>query len=543
MAEDEEGMEGNLQFVKKTLIGDEARQALKRGVDIVANVVKATLGPRGRLVVLDRGVSMGLTPICTKDGVTVANHVNAVEPEERLGAHLCREASQKTVDCAGDGTTTAAVLLQAMVGHGLRLLAAGANAAAMKRGMDVAAGAIGDQVRKAAIPADGARLHEIAMISSNSDEEVARMVCDAAEKVGKDGVMLIEESSSSRSEITIVDGLQLNMGYDDTSQYFMTNIDSAQGVFADCLVFLYEGTIGTGKQLVNLLRIAADTGRPLLIIAGDYEPVAISTLVKNKIQNNIMCAGIRTGAWGPRRREMLKDIAILTGATPFTEDSGRKIESVTFADLGSCKKVIVSRKTTVLSEGCGQKSALEARIKFIRSQIEASREKDEKAALEARLAGLAGGIAIFRVGADTETAMKEKKDRVDDAMHAVRCAMAEGIVAGGGVALVAAVARASYAVMNDEACGVDIIALACEEPMKQIAENSGISGDAVLAKVKPAAVHGFGFNARTGKYENLIEAGVIDPASVVIEALRNATSIASMILSTEALIAEVEKEE
>lgn len=534
-----------MSFRKKILVGDEARQALKRGVDAVANPVKATLGPRGRLVVLDRSRYMGLgqTPLVTKDGVTVANHVDAEDPCEKLGAALCREAAQRTVDNAGDGTTTSCLLVQSMVNSGIRLLASGANSAALRRGMEKASEAVQTALEYAAKDAGKDTLRQIALVSANGDEEVASLVFDAAEAVGKDGIMLVEDSPNSQSGLTVVDGMQVLAGYDDTSPFFITDMDKAQAMFEDAYVLLYEGTIGMAKTLVPLLSEVQKAGRPLLIVAGDYSPEALSVLVLNR-SKGIWAAAVRSGAFGSRRKELLKDIAVLTGGTAITDDCGRKLEGVTLADLGSAKKVIVDRKVTTISQGGGDMKVIADRVTALRRQIEESKDKAEKEACEQRLAGLAGGIAVIRVGADTDTAMKEKKDRVDDAMHAVKCAAAGGIVVGGGVALLAARVEAmKLKLAGDEQFGAQVVIRACEEPMRQIAENAGVSGDAAVEKVGPACRFGMGFNARTGVYENLDEAGVWDPANVVIEALKNAASQASMILGTEALSAEIPMED
>jgi chaperonin GroEL len=528
---------------KIIVCGDEARKALLRGVDAVANPVKATLGPRGRNVVLDRSLSMGLSPLVTKDGVTVANFVLPNDPLDRLGAHLCREAAQKTVDHAGDGTTTSTLLVQAMCHAGMRLLASGANSAALKRGMDKASEAVIDAVKRMAAPVSGDMIRQIAAISANGDEDIGRLIASAVERVGKDGIMTVEESSTLETHLEVVDGMQIPSGY--LSPNFITDVERMQVVFEDALILLYEGTIGTAKSLVPILKQLSEASQPLLIVAGDYNNEALAALVLNKAKNGLWTCAVRSSAFGTRRKELLCDIAALTGGKAITEDTGIKLESVKLSDLGGAKKIIVDRNSTTITRGAGSLKDIEGRVLECRTLLEQTKDATEKKQLHERLAGLAGGIAVIKVGAATEAEMREKKDRVEDAMHAAKCAAEEGIVAGGGLALLRASnsARRSLDLAPDEAMGAQIVLEACEAPLKQIADNAGVSGEAVVEKVRPVAGHGYGFNARSGKYEDLVEAGVIDPSKVVTEALKNATSIAGAILTSDAVVAEVPKEE
>ena len=528
-------------LTKIILSGDEARQALLRGVDAVANPVKATLGPRGRNVVLDRSISMGLTPLVTKDGVTVANFVLPNDPLEKLGAHLCREAAQKTVDHAGDGTTTSTLLVQAMCHAGMRLLASGANPAALKRGMEKAAELIAAQVKASASPVAGDMIKQIATVSANGDEKIGELIAQAVEKVGKDGVIQLEESQTLETYLEIVDGLQIPSGY--LSPNFVTDPERMQVVYENALILLYEGTIGTAKSLVPLLKQINEVNQPLLIIAGDYNNEVLAALVLNR-RNGILSCAVKSGAFGDRRRELLRDIAALTGGVAITEDQGIKLESVLLAQLGKAKKVVVDHQLATIAQGEGKAKDIEGRILEARTLLEREKDATARKALQERLAGLAGGIALIRVGAATEAEMREKKDRVEDAMYAAKCAAQEGIVPGGGLALLRASqeVRRELQLEQEEMLGAQIVLDSCSEPLKQIAENAGLSGDAVVEKIRPTAKFGYGLNARTGKYEDLLEAGVIDPCKVVTEALKNATSIAAVILTSEAVVAEVNKE-
>jgi len=535
-----------MQFKRELLFGDEARAALQRGIACVANPVKCTLGPKGRKVILDRTLSQNGTPLCTRDGVTVSNHCDAVDPFERLGAHLCREAANRTVDNAGDGTSATCLLVQEIVKNGMRMLASGANAAALERGIAIAAKAVEARIRRDSFPA-GDLISEIARISSNGDEEISSLVVKAAAAAGPDGVMLIEESLTAESSLETVDGIRIMQGYSNTSPYFITNLEKAVTEFKNPLVLLWEGTLGGYKTMLPLLKLAAEAGRPLFIVAGDYSNEMLALLIKNKVEAGVLSCAIRSGAFGSARKELMRDIASLTGGTSFLDEMGRKLDTVTLAELGSADRVVVDRNFTTISHGHGKQSDLAARVQMLRSAIEETHDKSEKLSLEKRLAMLAGGIAVIRVGAATETAMREKKDRCDDALHAVRSAIETGVVIGGGVALMRAgmACESSIKATGDEMFGVRAILDSCSAPMRQIAENAGTSGDSVVQRVREfTGIPGsYGYNALTGKYGSLRDEGVLDPCGVVCEALRNASSIASLILTTECLSAEVLKEE
>lgn len=501
--------------------GEESRAKILKGADLLADAVKVTLGPKGRNVVIGRRM-FGLDPAVTKDGVTVANVVSPTDPCEQIGADLIRSAAQKTVDNAGDGTTTSVVLAQAMLHAGFKALESGASPIAVKRGMDKACEAIVAAIRKMSIPVSGDMLYQVANISSNGDSAIAKIVADAIGRVGKDGVVTVEESRTLETHLEVVSGLQLASGY--LSPYFMTNHETMRCEYENVLVCLWEGKLSSAKALVPLVKIANAEARPLLIIGGDYEHEALAVLATNRIRGGLQVCAVTTGAFGDRRRELLRDIGSLTGAKPFTEDLGAKIDSITLEDLGTARKIVVDQNKTLLI------GTLEpqARAADVRRQMEQAHGV-EKAHLQARLAGLTGGVAIIKVGAATEVEMKEKKDRAEDAMYAVKAAVEEGIVVGGGKSLVNAV---SMLTLEDEGAG--IVMDACLSPVRQILVNAG--GDADHAYL--IGPDEWGYNAATGKHENLIEAGVIDPAKVVIEALKNAVSVAGMILTTEAMVAE-----
>jgi chaperonin GroEL len=519
---------------KIVLHGEASRAAILRGVDLLANAVKVTLGPKGRNVVIGRRF-MGMDPVVSKDGVTVANVVDPQDVTEKIGADLIRSAAQKTVDTAGDGTTTSVVLAQAMLHAGFESLKSGASPIAVKRGMDKACAAIVEAVRKMAVPVTGDMVFQVANISANGDGAIGRIVAEAVEKIGKDGVVTVEESRTLETSLEIVNGLQLNSGF--ISPYFITNPETMKCEYQDVSVLLWEGKLSSAKSLVNVLRGCTT---PLLIVAGDYEQEAIAILATNRIKTGFQVAAIRTGAFGDRRREILRDLAALVGGQAFTEDIGAKIESVTQDQLGKAQKISISEtKTLIVGEGLG----VADRADDIRRQMQTTFGVG-KAHLQARLAGLTGGVAVIKVGAVTEVEMREKKDRVEDAMYATKAAVDEGIVAGGGVALLWAAASSTLGGHGtEEMRGVHIVWNACAAPLKQIAENAGLVGRDVLEKTA-AMCHGpgafnFGYNAATDTYEDLVLAGVIDPAKVVIEALKNAVSVAGMILTTEAMVAEV----
>lgn len=503
--------------------GAESREKILKGADLLADAVKVTLGPKGRNVVIGRR-AFGLDPAVTKDGVTVANVVDPVDPCEKIGADLIRSAAQKTVDNAGDGTTTSVVLAQAMLHAGFKALESGASPIAVKRGMDKACEAIIEAIRKMSIPVSGDMLYQVANISSNGDVAVARIVSDAIERVGKDGVVTVEESRTLETHLEVVAGLQLASGY--LSPYFMTNPQTMKCEYENTLVCLWEGKLSSAKALVPLLKLAMERACPLLIIGGDYEHEAIAVLATNKISGRLQVCAVTTGAFGDRRRELLRDIASITGAKAFTEDLGAKIDNVTLEDLGTARKIVVDQnKTLILGT-----SEPQARAEEVRRQMDEAHGV-EKAHLQARLAGLTGGVAIIKVGAATEVEMKEKKDRAEDAMYAVKAAVEEGIVPGGGYALM----WGCQGLLCDGP-GPLIVANACDVPAKQIRENAGIDW---LPECFPAELPSRGgFNVVTELFEDLIAAGVIDPTKVVIEALKNAVSVAGMILTTEAMVAE-----
>lgn len=527
-----------MAFVLKAKIvhhGQESRDAILRGVDLLANAVKVTLGPKGRNVVIGRR-AFGHDPMVTKDGVTVASHVNPTDPCEQIGADLLRSAAQKTVDNAGDGTTTAVVLAQAMLHAGFKALEAGASPIAIKRGMDRACEAITAAIRQMAIPATGDMLLSVARISSNGDESLAQIVSDALAQVGKDGVITVEESRTLNTHLEVVTGLQLNSGF--LSPYFITNPHTMKCEYDNPLICLWEGKLSSAKALVPLLNVQDMHERPLLIIAGEYDNEAISVLAINRIRKHRQICAVTTGAFGDRRRELLRDVAAITGATAFTEDLGAKIENVMVTDLGTARKIIVDEKRTLV---IGSQSAAE-RISDVHKQL-LSAEGVEKLHLQARLSGLTGGVAIIKVGAVTEVEMKEKKDRAEDAMYAVKAAAEEGVVEGGGMALIRAGLYIAERTDFDFSGpgerivlrpGERIVLHAIGSPLKQIAENAGETG--VMDKVR---TQGCGYDAAADVYHDLIAAGILDPAKVVIEALKNAVSVAGMILTTEAMVAEV----
>jgi chaperonin GroEL len=508
--------------------GEESRAKILKGADLLANAVKVTLGPKGRNVVIGRRM-FGHDPMVTKDGVTVANVVNPSDPCEQIGADLVRSAAQKTVDNAGDGTTTAVVLAQAMLHAGFEALKDGASPIAVKRGMDKACEAIVAAVRKMSIPVTGRMLHQVANISSNGDETLAAIVTDAVSRVGKDGVVTVEESRTLETHMEVVTGLQLNAGY--LSPFFMTNLQTMKCEYENPMVLLWEGKLSSAKALVPLLKIVNQEARPLLIVGGDFENEAIAVLATNRIKNGLQLCAVTTGAFGDRRREILRDIAAITGANAFTEDLGAKIENVVFGDLGNARKIVADQDKTLIVAG-EDSETVQGRIADIRKQVGQS-SGVEKAHLEARLAGLTGGVAVIKVGAVTEVEMKEKKARAEDAMYAVKAALDEGIVVGGGYALLWA---GNHARIDAGDPGAKIVFKAINAPANQIAANAGISGPADTARLRDDRS---GFNALTGRMEmDLIADGVIDPAKVVVEALKNAVSVAGMILTTEAMVAE-----
>jgi len=525
---------------KQITYGDDSRQAILRGVNRLADTVRVTLGPRGRNVVLDKKYG---SPLITKDGVTVAKEIELKEPLENMGAQMVKEVASKTSDVAGDGTTTATLLAQAIYREGSKNVTAGANPMAVKRGIEKAVAAVTEELKRLSKPVKGKMIAQVGTISANSDETIGGIIAQAMEKVGKDGVITVEEAKSIETSLEIVEGMQFDRGY--LSPYFVTDAERMECVLESALVLIHEKKISAMKDLLPLLEQVAKLGQPLLIVAEDLEGDALATLVVNKLRGTLQVAAVKAPGYGDRRKAMLEDIAILTGGKAITEDLGIKLENVALDDLGKAKKVTIDKDHTTIVEGAGSSKDIEGRVKQLRAQVEETTSDYDREKLQERLAKLVGGVAVIKVGAATETEMKEKKARVEDAMHATKAAVEEGIVAGGGVALLRCL-KAIEAVKaeGDEAVGVRIIRRALEEPLRQIAGNAGHEGAVVVARVRELEGDE-GFNAQTDVYENLVEAGIIDPTKVVRCALQNAASIASLLLSTEAVICELpgEKEE
>jgi chaperonin GroEL len=521
-------------MAKQIVYGEQSRQAILRGIDQLADVVKVTLGPRGRNVILDR--SFG-SPTITKDGVTVAKEITLKDPLENMGAQMVREVASKTSDTAGDGTTTATVLAQAIYREGVKNVVAGANPMELKRGIDRAVEAMVGAIRALAQPVSGNMVAQVGMISANGDQAIGAIIAEAMEKVGKDGVITVEEAKALETSLDIVEGMQLDRGY--LSAYFVTDPERMEAVLENPVILIHEKKIGALNDLLPVLEQVAKLGRPLLVIAEDVDGEALATLVVNKLRGTLKAAAVKAPGFGDRRRAMLEDIATLTGGRAITEDLGMRLEHITIADLGSATKVTIDTDTTTIIEGAGTPAAIQGRVTQIRAQIEDTTSDYDREKLQERLAKLVGGVAIIKVGAATETELKEKKARVEDAMHATKAAVEEGIVAGGGVALLrAAAALDALALTGDQLVGVQIVRRAIEAPMRHIASNAGAEGSIVVAKVKEMAAH-VGFNAATEIYEDLVAAGVIDPAKVVRSALQNAASVASLLLTTEALISQI----
>jgi len=515
-----------------------ARESLMKGVDKLANAVKVTLGPKGRNVML--GKSFG-APNVTKDGVTVAKDIELEDAFENMGAQMAREVASKTSDAAGDGTTTATVLAQIISREGLKNVAAGANPMDLKRGVDSAVAAIIAQIDKMAVKINGKEhIAQVASISANNDAEIGQLLANAMEKVGNDGVITIEESKTADTTLDVVEGMQFDRGY--LSPYFVTNTEAMEAVLENPFILLFDKKISSMKDLLPLLEHSAKSGRALLIIAEDVDGEALATLVVNKIRGTLKVAAVKAPGFGDRRKAMLEDIAILTGGQLISEETGAKLEDAPVTVLGQAKSISIDKDTTTIVEGAGKAADIKGRIGQIKRQIEDSTSDYDKEKLQERLAKLAGGVAVIKVGAPTEVEMKEKKDRVDDALHATRAAVEEGIVAGGGVALIRAAAAIDSLKFanNDQKTGAQIIRRAIEEPLRQIVGNAGLEGSVVINKVKEGK-DGYGYNAKTDVYEDLIKAGVIDPAKVTKTALINAASIASMILTTDCVV--VEKKE
>src|SRR5712692_499498 len=525
---------------KQLKFEEEARSSLLRGVNIMAAAVKATLGPKGRNVVIDKRFG---SPTITKDGVTVAKEIELKDPAENMGAQMLKEVASKTSDVAGDGTTTAIVLAQAIYREGLRNVTAGANPMGLKRGIEAAVDAVTQELKKVSKSTkDKKEIAQVATVASNNDKTIGNLIAEAMEKVGKDGVITVEESKSADTVLDVVEGMQFDRGY--LSPYFVTDAERMEVVLEDALILINEKKISVMKDMLPLLEQVARAGKPLLVIAEDVEGEALATLVVNKLRGTLHCAAVKAPGFGDRRKAMLEDIATLTGGKAITEDLGIKLENIKLEDLGKAKKVVVDKDNTTLVEGAGKTNAIEGRIKQIRAQIEETTSDYDREKLQERLAKLAGGVAVIKVGAATETAMKEKKARVEDALNATRAAVEEGIVPGGGVALLrASEALGSLKLSGDEATGVSIVRRALEEPIRQIVENAGLEGSVVVEKVKAAIPITRGFDAETNEYVDMMQAGIIDPTKVERIALQNAASIASLMLTTETLITDIPEAE
>src|SRR5580704_8322485 len=525
-------------MAKNIVYGDASRQGILRGVNSLANAVKVTLGPKGRNVILDKKFG---SPTITKDGVTVAKEIDLPDPLENMGAQMVREVASKTSDVAGDGTTTATVLAQAIYREGAKNVTAGANPMALKRGIAKAVEAVVASLKAQSKPVSGPMIAQVGTISANHDEPVGRIIAEAMDKVGKDGVITVEEAKTLETSLEVVEGMQFDRGY--LSPYFVTDPERMEVVLDNPVVLIHEKKISALKDLLPLLELVAKAGRPLLIIAEDIEGEALATLVVNKLRGTLRVAAVKAPGYGDRRKAMLDDIAILTNGRAVTEDLGIKLESIKMDDLGQAKKVTIDKDNTTIIEGAGKSTAIEGRVKQLRAQVEDTTSDYDREKLQERLAKLVGGVAIIKVGAATETEMKEKKARVEDAMHATKAAVEEGIVPGGGVALLrAAKGLHKLKLEGDEQIGVNIIIRAIEEPMRWIATNAGHEGSIVVQRVKEMKDEE-GFNAQTEQYENLVKAGVIDPTKVVRSALQNAASIASLLLTTEAVISQVPEEQ
>ena len=521
-------------MAKQIVYGDASRQGILRGVNSLANAVKVTLGPRGRNVIL--GKSYG-SPTITKDGVTVAREIELKDALENMGAQMVKEVASKTSDIAGDGTTTATVLAQAIYREGARNVTAGASPMAIKRGIDKAVEAMTREIAKMSKPVSGSMVAQVGTISANHDETIGRIIAEAMDKVGKDGVITVEEAKGMDTSLDIVEGMQFDRGY--LSPYFVTDPDRMEVVLENPVILIHEKKLTSMKDLLPVLELVARAARPLLIIAEDIEGEALATLVVNKLRGTLQVAAVKAPGFGDRRKAMLEDIAILTNGKALTEDLGLKLENMTLVDLGQAKKITIDKDNTTIVEGGGTSEAIAGRVKQLRAQVEDTTSDYDREKLQERLAKLVGGVAIVKVGAATETEMKEKKARVEDAMHATKAAVEEGIVPGGGVALLrAAQVLKDLQLAGDEQVGVNIITRAVEEPMRWIATNAGHEGSIVVQKVKTMK-HDEGFNAQTEQYEDLVKAGVIDPAKVVRSALQNAASIASLLLTTEAVISQI----
>ena len=524
-------------MAKQIIYGEQSRQAILRGVNQLADAVKVTLGPKGRNVVLDKKFG---SPTITKDGVTVAKEIELKDPLENMGAQMVREVASKTSDTAGDGTTTATVLAQAIYREGAKNVVAGANPMELKRGIEKAVEVMTAEIKKMSKPVKGNMIAQVGMISANGDETIGKIIAEAMEKVGKDGVITVEEAKTLETTLDVVEGMQFDRGY--LSPYFVTDPERMEVVLENPVILIHEKKISSMKDLLPVLEQVARLGRPLLIIAEDIEGEALATLVVNKLRGTLQAAAVKAPGCGDRRKAMLEDIAVLTGGKALTEDLGVKLENIKIEDLGKAKKVTIDKDNTTIVEGAGESKAIEGRVKQLRVQVEETSSDYDREKLQERLAKLVGGVAVIKVGAATETEMKEKKARVEDAMHATKAAVEEGIVPGGGVALLrASKALDTLKLEGDQKIGVQIIRRAIEEPCRWIATNAGLEGSIIVAQVKDGKGDE-GFNAATEVFEDLVKAGVIDPAKVVRNALQNASSIASLLLTPEALICDIPEE-
>ncbi|MDR1840934.1 MAG: chaperonin GroEL [Holophagales bacterium] len=519
---------------KSVVYAEDARQAILRGVNKLTDAVQVTLGPKGRNVLIEKKFG---SPLMTKDGVTVAKEIELKDKHENLGAQLLREVASKTSDIAGDGTTTATVLARSIYKEGIKAVVSGANVMEIKHGIDMAVSEVVKSIDEIKKPVEGNAIAQVGTISANGDEEIGKTIAEAMAKVGKDGVITVEEAKGRDTELSFTEGMQFDRGY--LSPYFVTNADQMKVELENAYILTYEKKISNMRDLLPLLEQVVNSRRPLLIIAEDVDGEALATLVVNKIRGTLNIAAVKAPGFGDRRKAMLEDIAILTGGKAISEDLGVKLENLTLTDLGTARKVVIDKENTTLVEGAGTSDAIQGRVKQIRSQIEQSTSDYDKEKLQERLAKLVGGVAVIKVGAASETEMKEKKARVEDAMHATKAAVEDGIVPGGGVAFIRALARLSaMKVEGDLATGVEIIKKALIEPSKQIANNSGVEGSVIVNRIQEEKGN-FGFNAATGEYGDMVKSGVIDPAKVAKSALLNAASVAGMMLTTEAIITEI----
>ncbi|MEP7251011.1 MAG: chaperonin GroEL [Ginsengibacter sp.] len=526
---------------KQIFFDIDARNKMKRGVDTLANAVKVTLGPKGRNVVIEKKFG---APAITKDGVTVAKEIELEDPIENMGAQMVKEVASKTADIAGDGTTTATVLAQSIISEGLKNVAAGANPMDLKRGIDKAVTAVVEHLKKqsTSVGDDSAKIEQVASISANNDESIGKLIAQAMQKVGKEGVITVEEAKGTDTTVEVVEGMQFDRGY--ISPYFVTNSEKMEAELENPFILIYDKKVSTMKDILHILEKVAQTGRPLLIIAEDLEGEALATLVVNKLRGTLKVAAVKAPGFGDRRKEMLADLAVLTSGIVISEEQGYKLENADLTYLGEAASVTIDKDNTTIVDGKGDKKDIKARVNQIKAQIETTTSDYDREKLQERLAKLSGGVAVLYIGAATEMEMKEKKDRVDDALHATRAAVEEGIVAGGGVAYIRAIESLEKlkGINDDETTGIQIVKRAVEEPLRQIVVNSGIEGSIVVQKIKEGKKD-FGFNARTEVYENLLAAGVIDPTKVTRIALENAASIAGMLLTTECVVSDKPEKE